>query len=50
MDDEFCRQTYRRECPDRGICHKPNFMLACLATRWNNQLGDIAVRIYNNSK
>ena len=50
MDDEFYRQTYRQECPDRGVCHKPSFMLACLATRMNHQLGDIAIRIYNNCK
>lgn len=49
MDDEYCRQTYRQECPDRGICHKSSFMLACLATRMNYQLGDIAIKIYNNS-
>ena len=50
MDDEFCRQSYRQECPDRGFCHRSDFMLACLATRRNDQLGNITIRIYNENK
>lgn len=50
MDDDGCfTNSYRQECLDRGICHRPDFMLACLATRWDNQLGNIAIRIYNNA-
>ena len=49
MDDEEYGESYRCECLDRSYCGNPEFMLACLQTRWNNQLGKIAVEIYNKN-
>jgi hypothetical protein len=46
-DDDPFRESYRQECPDRGACHSPDFMLACLQTRSDNILGKKAVEIYN---
>jgi len=43
------RYSYREECLDRGLCHHPDFMLACLQTRYNNQLGELAIEIYNKA-
>lgn len=41
--------SYRCECPDRGACHRPDFMLACLQTRHDDWLGERAIRIYNKA-
>jgi len=49
MDNDECRSSYREECLDRGLCHNPDFMLACLATRFFDQLGESAIDIYNNA-
>lgn len=51
MDSDKCyTESYRCECLDRGACHRSDFMLACLQTRWTNQLGEKAVRIYNEAQ
>lgn len=52
MDSDNCwEESYRPECFDRGACHDPDFMLACVATRDfpNAGLGIRAVRIYNEA-
>jgi len=49
--DGYLTSSYREECPDRGICHRPDFMLVCVATRWkNDQIGELAIKIYNGEK
>jgi len=47
MDDKEYGNSYRSECLDRGFCHDPEYMLACLQTRAIGQLGKIAIEIYN---
>lgn len=50
MDDSNSRKSYRCECPDASICAVSiDFMLACVQTRYSNQLGDTAIEIYNES-
>jgi len=49
MDNIMDRHSYREECLDGGLCHHPDFMLACLQTRYNNQLGELAIEIYNKT-
>ena len=46
MDDEEYGNSYRCECLDRGRCHDPEYMLACLQTRSVKQLGRLAIEIY----
>jgi len=48
MDDkEYGCKSYRQDCLDRGFCHDPEYMLACLQTRSIKQLGKLAIEIYN---
>jgi len=47
MNNEEYGNLYRCECLDRGFCHDPEYMLACLQTRAIGQLGKIAIKMYN---
>lgn len=51
MDKDGSIHSYREECPDRKRCHRPDYMLACVATRWkNDQIGEQTIRIYNGEE
>jgi hypothetical protein len=50
MDNECQYQSYRNSCSDSWICDTVEYYtLACVQTRSPGQLGDIAVKIYNEA-